>query len=307
MNGFSQTARWITLSESTNRLFVGHRIAPTASRPRILLLHGNPAAMDDWSALAHALPDFELLVPDLPGFGQSDDVPLRPGTSALDIAADSALAAARQFGWEEPFYVLGHSHGAGVAQALAARHPRAVSGLVLLASLGVPAHPAYRQLAIPGMAALLRVPAALVGWRAATPLMRSVLRGIMRPMFAPLPVPEALVVEQLVTFSRRPALFSQMARVARENPSAQLARDAERITAPVFFVHGAADQLVPTAYARQICDLLSAARSTDFAVLPDAGHMLHVTHAEPVSKLVGPWLQREAAKAQRAGASAAGS
>jgi pimeloyl-ACP methyl ester carboxylesterase len=292
---FSQTAQRVSLNDGKSCLSVGHAYTQRADRPRVLLLHGNPADMDDWNALAAELAGrVELLAPDLPGFGHSDDVPTTGRKSALDMAADCMHAAAANSGWNEPYYVMGHSHGAGVAQTLAVRNPQSVAGLILVASLGVPVHAAYRQLALPGMSTLLRVPSALATLKSARPIMRSVLRGIMGPMFDPVPLPQELVEQQLEAFARRPSLFVHMALVARGKPCEQLAENAARIGAPVLFIHGTGDKLVPVAHARGIASLLPDAAFPTFETVKDAGHMIHVTHASAVAALVESWLERRA-------------
>lgn len=53
-------------------------------RARILLLHGNPANLDDWRILAPLLcEEYEIVAADLPGFGKSDPVLRRTGNLAL--------------------------------------------------------------------------------------------------------------------------------------------------------------------------------------------------------------------------------
>jgi pimeloyl-ACP methyl ester carboxylesterase len=44
--------------------------------PRLLLLHGGGVAGWMWKSLRHRLEsDYQLLIPDLPGHGQSSDAP----------------------------------------------------------------------------------------------------------------------------------------------------------------------------------------------------------------------------------------
>jgi pimeloyl-ACP methyl ester carboxylesterase len=293
MMSFSQTARWVSVGDGARRLFVGRRAAKESNRPRALLLHGNPASMDDWSNLANEFDgDMELLCPDLPGFGSSDDIEPEGGRTALDTAAECVRAAALHEGWEGPFYVIGHSHGGGVAQALAARHPASIAGIVLIASLGASAHGAYKQLALPGVTNLLGMPARLLKMKAMAPLARTVIRNVMLPMFAPAALPETLVDQQVEAFTKRPSVLVQMARVAKENPSAQLQRNASRVTTPVLIIHGACDKLVPLAHAEELRSLFTQASSVEFHCLQAAGHMVHQTHTADVERLIRAWLAR---------------
>lgn len=86
---------------------------------RLLLLHGNPRNLDDFAALVPKL-DFaaEVLAIDLPGFGRSAPAPATLSALTLTDLASVAFAAADAHGWST-FEVIGHSHGGGVAQAMA--------------------------------------------------------------------------------------------------------------------------------------------------------------------------------------------
>jgi pimeloyl-ACP methyl ester carboxylesterase len=247
--------------------------------------------MADWCALAEELHgDIELLAPDLPGLGRSDGVDPKPGLTLLDTAAECALTAATHLDWNDRFYVIGHSHGAGVALALAARCPDRVAGVILVSSLGTTPHTAYRQLALPGMQSLLRISAALVRRDAMRPLMLRLVASIMAPMFAPAPVSSERVTWQLQEFARRPSVLLQMARLAREAPSAQLLLEAPTVSAPVLLIHGEDDKLIPISHAQHLRALLTNTTSVRFDSVPGAGHMLHLTNAATVRRLIDAWL-----------------
>lgn len=98
------------------------------SGPSVVFLHGQPGAGSDWRRVAALLSrDHHLLIPDRPGYGAT-------GGSALGLFDNARLAAelieSRAHG---PATVVGHSHGAAIALALASKWPARVSGLVLLA------------------------------------------------------------------------------------------------------------------------------------------------------------------------------
>src|ERR1700759_4455503 len=137
---------------------VGLGGAAHGRRGRLLLLHGNPSNMHDFGELASLLrEDFDVAALDLPGFGKSATVRALGHETVLDPYARHVEAAAHRLGWIEPFHVLGHSHGAAVAQTVAALFPERVAGLVLLGSVGTPAHWGYRKLVTPGVMTGLRL------------------------------------------------------------------------------------------------------------------------------------------------------
>ncbi|HEX4978975.1 MAG TPA: alpha/beta fold hydrolase [Acidimicrobiales bacterium] len=97
--------------------------AGRAGRP-LLLLHGFPAAKEDFAGHLDSLGDlgFHAVAPDQRGHGESDK-PGDPSAYSLDILADDALALADALGWRS-FTLLGHSMGGMVAQRVAVREQR---------------------------------------------------------------------------------------------------------------------------------------------------------------------------------------
>jgi len=96
----------------------------------LLLLHGWPEWSHAWrpvmSRLAHR---FELMAPDLRGFGDTEPAVLAPSRDAgPDRHAMDLLELADARGWRR-FGVVSHDVGSFVAQALARRAPERVTGL----------------------------------------------------------------------------------------------------------------------------------------------------------------------------------
>lgn len=100
----------------------------------LLLLHGHPQTSAMWHRVAPDLAhDFELVMLDLRGYGDSGRPPAGEGSVAYskrEMALD-AVHVMRSLGHER-FQVLAHDRGARVAHRLAADHPQAVERLLLL-------------------------------------------------------------------------------------------------------------------------------------------------------------------------------
>ncbi|SCE83015.1 alpha/beta fold hydrolase [Micromonospora mirobrigensis] len=99
------------------------------SGPPLVLLHGYPQCAHMWR---HVLPElarsFEVVAPDLRGFGDTDAPP--GGYDKKTVAADlHGLLTA--LGLTDDLRLVGHDLGTMVAYAYAAAHPAAVSRLVL--------------------------------------------------------------------------------------------------------------------------------------------------------------------------------
>src|SRR5256885_13033376 len=142
--------------------------------PHAIVLPGISA---DWRGLAPQIRALRHLgwtvhVIDLPGFA------LRPALKASDAnvlqLADYVARVVRGLAIP-PALVLGHSLGGGVAMHLAIRHPELVSGLVLIApvGLGVSLHWIYKLYCVPLLGRALLRPSVL----SASAIRRGPVRG----------------------------------------------------------------------------------------------------------------------------------
>jgi len=93
----------------------------------IVFLHGGNVAGWMWGEQVPAFDDHHLLVPDLPGFGASNDEPWVSMADAADRVAD--LIQNRANGGTA--HVVGLSLGAGVGLHLVLRHPSVVKSLLV--------------------------------------------------------------------------------------------------------------------------------------------------------------------------------
>jgi pimeloyl-ACP methyl ester carboxylesterase len=97
--------------------------------PGLVLIHGTGAdAASNWGALIEAASDrYTVVALNLPGAGAT---PAPAGPLDLDELAGQVLATARAVGLDR-FHLVGHSIGAVIATAVAAREPAAVASLLL--------------------------------------------------------------------------------------------------------------------------------------------------------------------------------
>ena len=266
--------------------------ASGTNRPKCLLLHGNPGCLLDWERFVPRLSEVaDIAAIDLPGFGKSRRASSTPESSSLERLAEQVVAVADTLGWREPVFLVGHSHGGGVAQTVAARCPGRVAGLVLIATLGAPAHGGYRFLSLPGAAAVARAIGRMFRSKLLRPVARAILRKVMVDVFSPEPVPGARFDHELATFASRPEILVSMVHVTLGRPCAQLFDAAAAIQCPTLFLHGSADAIVPAKYARCIHErILTAGGASQFQLVPGAGHMLMDSRATELANLMLPWL-----------------
>lgn len=252
-----------------------------------LLIHGNPGSMADWEEVVPLLSsDAAVAAVDLPGFGLSPARERKRAHLTLSALARDVLAVSDALVWEKPI-VIGHSHGAGIALALAAAAPRRVAALVLVSSLGSPAHSSYRLLATPGMMFAMRLVAATLRVGFLRPISRSAIHRSAADACFPEPAPPDLQRRMFDTFRASPQTLVSMVQMARGNPSQQVLEAAARVTCPVSFIHGQLDALVPLRHARNVHRrILDAGGASRFRTLETAGHMLPLFQPEVVAEAV---------------------
>ncbi|HSD17303.1 MAG TPA: alpha/beta hydrolase [Thermomonas sp.] len=107
-----------------------------AGAPTVVMVHGFTGSKENWYPLAAMLRGrYRMLVPDLPGWGESER---RPGADYGFVAqAERVAAFIRAQSPGRPVILLGHSMGGGIAALVAARHPQLVAKVGLLDAAGV--------------------------------------------------------------------------------------------------------------------------------------------------------------------------
>lgn len=119
-----------------HRWIYAERAAATPDAPTLVLVHGFTGSKENWYPLARALGGrYRLLIPDLPGWGESER---RPGAAyGFGEQAAHVDAFVRALSPGRPVVLVGHSMGGGIAALVAARYPRDIAALALLDAAGV--------------------------------------------------------------------------------------------------------------------------------------------------------------------------
>lgn len=216
--------------------------------PPVLLLHGLGASSRYWERLADASSGYAATAPDLLGFGRSP----KPADVSYDVACHvQALAPLLSPG----AVVVGHSTGAILAAALAAAHPGAVRGLLLI---GVPAYAdegtARREVGRLGLLARLTVEG--------NPLARTLCMAMCRLR------PLATAVAPLVMRDLPPAIAADGAlhtwasyhrTLERVLLAPPVLHHLRSVSVPVVLLHGDGDRPAPLRHARILAAELRAA------------------------------------------------
>ncbi|UGB39869.1 alpha/beta fold hydrolase [Frateuria soli] len=107
--------------------------------PTLVLLHGFAADKTIWLPLAEQLtPHFHVVIPDLPGWGDSSRNP--DASYGVQAQAQRLQAFLAALGLQR-FVLVGHSMGGAIAGVYAAGHPQDVAALALVDAYGLKADP----------------------------------------------------------------------------------------------------------------------------------------------------------------------
>jgi abhydrolase domain-containing protein 6 len=133
---YRSRAGLVELSAQVGAHSIAYLDRPLArSRPAVLLLHGFCGDKDLWLWFAAEFPaaEFRLIIPDLPGFGDSS----RIDEEQYDVRAQShrIVEFATSVGAEQ-FHIVGNSMGGNIAGRIAIDWPERVLSLTLMDALG---------------------------------------------------------------------------------------------------------------------------------------------------------------------------
>jgi pimeloyl-ACP methyl ester carboxylesterase len=127
------------------------RYSEIGSGPLLILVHGYLVSGREWHRIVPALSKkFRLIVPDLPGFGESEKPPeynySREGFADTLLDLMAGIDAPRA-------HICGHSMGGAIAMTLAADHPDRVDRLAVINSVSYPFKPPFtaRLVQTPGI------------------------------------------------------------------------------------------------------------------------------------------------------------
>ena len=125
-----------TVEAAGHRWVYAQREADDADAPTIVMIHGFTGSKENWYPLARELGGrYRLLIPDLPGWGESER---RPGAVyGFPEQAAHVDAFIRALSPGKPVVLLGHSMGGGIAALAAARYPRDIAKVGLFDAAGV--------------------------------------------------------------------------------------------------------------------------------------------------------------------------
>jgi 4,5:9,10-diseco-3-hydroxy-5,9,17-trioxoandrosta-1(10),2-diene-4-oate hydrolase len=243
----------------------------------LLALHGGGPGASGWNEfepnVAALSTGRRLLILDLPGYGNSEAVPIhepRLGFHARVVAGflDTLGIAAAE--------VIGVSLGAGIALKLAADHPRRVTRLVA-------ACPPL------GGATSIFMPLPLQPMERVVEALRNPTESTLAEAFAGFVEERALLTEDLLMTrlrsARRPEVLA--ARRASTGGMEDITLELHRVAAPTLVIWGRDDRLTPLDLA---LTLLFRMPCAELLVLSHCGHWIQHERPSDFNRAITSWL-----------------
>lgn len=216
----------------------------------LVLIHGYPLDRTIWNDLLPLLEnDFDVILPDLRGFGDSDVVESLYKIS--DMASDIAdLLDALSI---EKAFVVGHSMGGYISLAFARAYSQRVLGLGLVSSQAMADTLERKQGRYATAAEIIKTGV-----------------GPVTESFPALLTPDQkvqVIVRDIIAKQSPAGLASALKAMAERDDSSSI---LSGFGFPVVIAHGDADSLIPIQRAREINDAIP---HSTFLELPEVGHM----------------------------------
>jgi 2-hydroxy-6-oxonona-2,4-dienedioate hydrolase len=235
--------------------------------PSMVLLHGGVGSSMHWARNTGVLAQrFSVTAFDLPGYGNSPDVP-------KDIASDAYVdwVAAVVAAASDRCHLVGFSFGGALAARVATKLGDKIIKLSLLGAggFGAPVGRVIPTISVPG-------PEAEISARRA-----AAASNLGQWMLSAAPAVDDPVVDQQLSNIDRTRFNSR-----RVSHRATILDDLPQIAAPVQFIWGAEDKLAyPSIEARaEACRAVRA--DIGIAVVPDGGHWIQFEQADRVNRLL---------------------
>jgi pimeloyl-ACP methyl ester carboxylesterase len=263
MAGVTPTEEFVELDGGRVHLLRGGTGEP------VLFLHAAGGA-GEWLPFHGLLASrgFEVIAPDHPGFGKSDEFPDADG---IDDLAFHYLDVLDALGLDRP-HVVGGSFGGWIAAELAVYAPQRVGTLTLLSAAGLrlPEHPVTDLFLLP--------PARLGETLFHNP-----------PPAPPAPEPGAPPdLDAVIAAYREATALARFCWVPYMSDP-KLERRLRRITAPALVVAPSDDRVIPVEHAKRYAAKIPGAVYTE---VPDCGHAMYFEQPAEFTRLVAAHLSQ---------------
>jgi pimeloyl-ACP methyl ester carboxylesterase len=228
----------------------------------VVLLHAFPLTRQMWRPQVEALKNAcRLIVPDLPGFGDS---PLPEGTPSVEAMADAVAALLDDCGVREPVVLGGLSMGGYVAFAFVRKYQDRLRKLILADTRAEPDDDTAKANRDKLIETASKNPANVVAEQ-----MLPKLLGARTLRESPAVVDEV----KRIAAAQKPEGVVAALKVMRDRPDSRPTLGSIRV--PVLFIVGRDDALTPVEATRSMS---TQVRDSTVVTIDDSGHLSNLEH-----------------------------
>lgn len=257
------------------------------ARPPLFMVHGFRGDHHGLLRIVEELAGYRVIVPDLPGFGQSEPL---PGTHDVEAYSAFVLHSVAELGLGPEAVLVGHSFGSIIAGRAAAAAPGTFAALVLINPISAPALEGSSRLAT-RLAELYYRLGAVLPARAGRALLRN---GVI-----------VRVMSELMAKSRNRELRRWIHGQHRAYFSAFASRDvvlqaftasiggtvrdaAPHLTLPVLLIAAEKDDLGSVAAQEALAALIPG---STLAFIPEVGHLVHYEAPDTAARMIDDFVE----------------
>jgi pimeloyl-ACP methyl ester carboxylesterase len=212
-----------------------------------LILHGWGSFSDRWAEITEQISanGFKVFVPDLPGFGKSDELTFAWNTNNYVNWVEGFVSALNL----KNFYLLGHSFGGALACKIAIKHPQEIKKLFLISAASVRKYTIKKSL-LRGVAGIAK----LFSWMPGYLFFRKA------------------VYKFLIKHSDYPYVEGLLKKTFKNVISEDLSQFIGFIRVPVTIIWGDKDKATPVGDAYYMNKKI---KNSKLVIIPGAGHILN--------------------------------
>ena len=257
----------------------------STKKQTIIMIHGFRGTHHGMQLIAKQLTDYDLIIPDIPGFAEGDKL----ASYDLDSYVQWLHDFIKKHKLDPPPILFGHSFGSIISSAYAAKYPSTIEKLILVNPIGAPALEGPRailtQLALFYYWVGRKLPAKLAHkWLAAKSVVIIVTLSMAKTKDKTL---RAYIHDQHFRYF---SLFHDKKSLSQSfttSVSHNVREVATQITIPTLLIAGAKDDITPLHKQQELVELFP---NGQLIIIENVGHLTHYETPDQVANAIKQFI-----------------
>lgn len=247
----------------------------------LILIHGFGADKDHWGRWLLDITDhYHVIIPDLPGFGESGHE--RTKKYSINLQKERLAAFMKHLALKEKYHILGNSMGGAIAGAYAVEHQSELRSLILVDNYGIKSNvmsdamKMYQKDPQNNNLFLFESPETFDA------LMRYVF---YKPLYVPYRIKKALAEHQ----AKHNDLYGKIFKEIQSEGDDFLASGLKTFKKPLLVIWGENDGIFHHTTVDRIKELVPECET---AIIPKSGHVPYVETPDQFHAIITPFLEK---------------